>query len=91
MLPSSTSSRSVADCKVQWLGSDHPKIKKGPWSAEELSALRRAVQESIIPTEEQEDEGEIEEADEPAVDWIQVSEKLGVRLIDMVNIRVQCG
>ncbi|KAG9029869.1 hypothetical protein FS837_003454 [Tulasnella sp. UAMH 9824] len=78
LLPSSTSSRSVADCKVQWLGSDHPKIKKGPWSAEELSALRRAVHESIIPTEEQEDEGEIEEtASEPAVDWIQVSEKLG--------------
>ncbi|KAG8894469.1 hypothetical protein FRC00_008925 [Tulasnella sp. 408] len=78
LLPSSTSSRSAADCKVQWLGSDHPKIKKGPWSAEELSALRRAVHESTILTEDQEDEGEIEEtASEPAVDWIQVSEKLG--------------
>ncbi|KAG8896075.1 hypothetical protein FRC00_006533, partial [Tulasnella sp. 408] len=77
LLPSSTSSRSAADCKVQWLGSDHPKIKKGPWSPEELSALRRAVHESTIPTEEQEDEEIEETASEPAVDWIQVSEKLG--------------
>ncbi|KIO29975.1 hypothetical protein M407DRAFT_20842 [Tulasnella calospora MUT 4182] len=78
LLPSSTSSRSATDCKVQWLGSDHPKIKKGPWTAEELSDLRAAVHESIIPTEEQEDEGEIEETtSELAVDWIQVSEKLG--------------
>ncbi|KAG8952792.1 hypothetical protein FRC04_003717 [Tulasnella sp. 424] len=79
LLPSSTSSRSAGDCKVQWLGSDHPKIKKGPWSAEELTALRRAVSESTIPTGDREDENEVEEerADEPAVDWIQVSEKLG--------------
>ncbi|KAG8990475.1 hypothetical protein FRB90_001751 [Tulasnella sp. 427] len=79
LLPSSTSSRSAADCKVQWLGSDHPRIKKGPWSNDEIATLRRAVKESIIPTEDNEAQDEPEQVppNEPAVDWVQVSERLG--------------
>lgn len=80
----STAPRSAVDCKVQWVGWDHPHIKKSPWNSAELTKLTQAVAELRLPPEDAEDapRGDENDGSDPniRVDWTEVSLRLEVGL-----------
>lgn len=81
----STAPRSSVECKVQWLGCDHPQINNCAWTSQELEELVEAVQElrTVAPVDEAaeaKDEDEDDERPDVQVDWSEVSQRLEVRL-----------
>ncbi|KAG8990050.1 hypothetical protein FRB94_004001 [Tulasnella sp. JGI-2019a] len=80
----STALRSAIECKVQWIGWDHPQIKKGAWTPQETEDLVKIVHDlNTVPIDDEGQRDEVnEDEDEDAqpevkVDWSKVSQQLG--------------
>ena len=65
LLASNNSGRTAQECKVRWLGSQHPKFNSHPWDEGEVTSLHDLV-------ESKRESGQL--------DWEEIPNLLGVNL-----------
>lgn len=61
---SATVQRTARECEIRWLGELHPQFNNAQWTQSEIVRVKQLVAN----------------ANEGDVDWVEVAEKLGVRI-----------
>ena len=64
MSDASSVKRTAVDCRIIWVADKHPSVNHTVWSEDEINALNELVSQYT--------------KDKKAVDWVDISEKLGV-------------
>ena len=63
-MASTTVRQSARECEIRWLGERHPQFNNAPWTQSEIARVKQ-----LVAT-----------ANEGEVDWVEIAQKLGVRL-----------